>query len=236
MSGQAIEVKSRQTFGSNANNRLRKEGLIPGIVYGQGKESIPIAVDPRRIKEILSSASGENTIFRLQMSEGEQVFKLDMMLRDIQVDPVSDALLHVDFMRLDMSAKIQVKVPLELLGTPRGVKEQGGRLEFINRELLVECLPSEIPDNVQADVAEMMIGDSIRVKDLTLDENLDFLDDESMVMVVLQAPKMVEEEEPEEELAEGEEAAAEGEGAEKADAEAPATEGEEKKEKKEKKK
>ncbi len=226
MTGQAIEVKARQTFGSNANRRLRKEGLIPGVVYGQGKESIAIAVDPRRIKEILSSASGGNTIFQLQMSEGEQVFSLDMMLRDIQVDPTTDGLLHVDFLRLDMATAIQVKVPLELLGTAKGVKEQGGRLDFIHRELNIECLPADIPDSVTVDVAEMEIGDSVRVKDLTLGERMTFLDSDEMVVLVLNQPKMVVEEEPEEELAEGEEAAPDGEGEK---TEAPAAEGEEKK-------
>ncbi len=232
MSGQAIEVKTRQQFGTNANKRLRMEGLIPGIVYGQGKESIPIAVDPRRIKEILSSDSGGNTIFRLQMSEGEQVFKLDMMLRDIQVDPVSDDLLHVDFMRLDMSVAIQVKVPVELIGTAIGVKTQGGRLDFIHRELNIECMPVDIPDSIEIDVNEMEIGDSVRVKDLVKDEKLTFLDSDDMVMLVLSQPKLVEEDEPEDELAEGEEPA---EGAEGETAEGAEPEGEEKK-KEEKKK
>lgn len=227
MTGQEIEVRSRQTFGSNANRRLRKEGLIPGIVYGQGKESISIAVDPRRIKEILGSSSGGNTIFRLQMSEGEQVFKLDMMLRDIKVDPVTDALLHVDFMRLDMSAKIQVQIPIELVGTSKGVKEQGGRLDIIHRELNVECLPVDIPDNISYDVSEMVIGDTVRLADLVLDEKLTFLDEKSMVLLVLSEPKMVEEEEPEaEEPVEGEEGA-EADAEEKTDA--PAAESEEKK-------
>lgn len=226
MIGQEIEVRPRQAFGSNANRRLRKEGLIPGIVYGQGKESISIAVDPRRITEILGSASGGNTIFRIQMNEGEQVFSLDMMLRDIQVDPVTDALLHVDFMRLDMSVMIQVKVPVELLGSAKGVKEQGGRLDFIQRELNIECMPTDIPDSITHEVSEMEIGDSVRVKDLTLGERMTILDKEDMVVLVLNAPKMVVEDEPEEELAEGEEADAEGEGEKK---EAPAAEGEEKK-------
>lgn len=226
MTGQEIEVEARQTFGSNANRRLRKEGLIPGIVYGQGKESISISVNPRRIMEILGSASGGNTIFRIQMSEGEQVFTLDMMLRDIQVDPVTDALLHVDFMRLDMSARIQVKVPVELVGLSKGVKEQGGRLDFIQRELNIECLPVDIPDSITYDVTDMEIGDSVRVKDLTMGENMTILDKESMVVLVLNAPKMVVEEEPGEELAEGVEAAADGEGAK---TEAPAADGEEKK-------
>lgn len=232
MSGQAIEVSARQSFGSNANRRLRKEGLIPGIVYGMGKESIAIAVDPRRITEILGMASGGNTIFKIQMSEGEQVFKLDMMLRDIQVDPVSDALLHVDFMRLDMTTKLEVAIPMELIGSAKGVKEQGGRLDFIHRELNIECFPADIPDSITYDVTDMEIGDSVRVKDLVFDEKLTILEKETMVVLVLNAPKMIVEDEPEEELAEGEEADAEGEG-EKTDA--PAAEGEEKKEKKEKK-
>jgi large subunit ribosomal protein L25 len=226
MTGQAIEVKARQAFGSNANRRLRKEGLIPGVVYGMGKESIAIVVDPRRIKEILSLDSGGNTIFRLQMSEGEQVFKLDMMLRDIQVDPATDALLHVDFMRLDMSVAMEIRVPVEVLGTAKGVKEQGGRLDFIHRELNVECLPADIPDSITYDVTDMEIGDSVRVKDLPAQEKMTILDKESMVVLVLNQPKMVVEEEPEEELAEGEEAAAEGEGEK---TEAPAAETEEKK-------
>lgn len=233
MTGQAIEVKARQTFGSNANRRLRKEGLIPGIVYGQGKESISIAVDPRRIKEILGLASGGNTIFRLQMSEGEQVFNLDMMLRDIQVDPVTDALLHVDFLRLDMTAVIEVQVPVDFTGAAKGVREQGGRLEFINRVLNVECLPTDIPDCIAHDVTEMEIGHSVRVKDLAVGENLTVLDEENMVLLVLTEPKMVEEVEPEEEeLLEGEEGAEEGE---EKKTDAPDAESEEKKEKKEKK-
>jgi large subunit ribosomal protein L25 len=226
MTGQEIEVKARHNFGSNANRRLRKEGLIPGIVYGQGKESISISVDPRLIMEILGSASGGNTIFRIQMSEGEQVFKLDMMLRDVQVDPVTDALLHVDFMRLDMSAKIQVKVPVELVGTAKGVKEQGGRLDFIQRELNIECLPVDIPDSITYDVTDLEIGDSVRVKDLAVGEKFTILDKESMVVLVLNAPKMVVEAAPGDELAEGAETAAAG-GGEKTDT--PAAVGEEKK-------
>jgi len=207
MAEQVIDVRNRVEFGGNVSRRIRASGMIPAIVYGQGKETIAISVDPRSIEEIRRSSGGQNTIIRLNMVEGEQVFKLHMMLKEVQVDPVTEELLHVDFYRLDMSKSIEVRVPVRLEGESLGVKEEGGMLDFINRELNISCLPDNIPDFIQADIGELMVGDNLRVKDVEVAEGVTILDKEEMVLMVIHAPKLPEEEEPEEELEE--EAAAE---------------------------
>ncbi|NIM01543.1 MAG: 50S ribosomal protein L25 [Acidobacteria bacterium] len=212
-----LEVETREQLGKGPNGRLRAAGRVPANVYGLGMESFAVSVDPRRVEDLLRSASGRNTILTLSM-KGAGASR-DVMIREIQRDPVRETLQHVDFVRVDPDRKIQVRVPVNLVGTPEGVKNEGGLIDFIHREVLVNCLPSAIPEHIDGDIAELHVGQQLAVKDLKLAGDVEMVDDPDMVLVVIAQPKVEEEpveaeEEAVAEAAEGaepSEAAAEGE-------------------------
>lgn len=154
----------RRTRGKNGARRLRRAGRLPAVVYG-GKpvESLALDVDPKALLRILHSESGVNTLVDLQVEGGESG---QVLIKDLQHDPITDSLLHVDFMRLAMDQPVTVTVPVTLAGEAAGVKQQGGLLDFVTREFQIECMPAEIPEHVEIDVREMMIGDSVRIRDV----------------------------------------------------------------------
>src|ERR1051326_1896825 len=162
-----ITAKPRQTRGKNEARRLRVQGLTPAVVYGAGSESVAVAVNPKEVAKILHSASGHNTIFNLSV-DGSAT---PVMIVDYQNDPVRDSLLHVDLKRIDLSKRIVVKIPIVVTGEPKGVKLQGGLLEVIKREIEIECLPNEIPEQFTVDVAELMIGQNLRAGSIPLTES-----------------------------------------------------------------
>lgn len=207
-----VEVHDRSTFGKNAARRMRRDGRVPAVVYGLGLDPYPIAVAPRRIEHVLRLETGVNTIFKLSL-DGKQAGRA-VMIREIQRDPVTEDMVHIDFVRVDLDKPVQVHVPLMLEGTPEGVRE-GGMLEMLHRTLHVESLPANIPDGVHYDVSAMQIGDQLSLSDLTAPEGVTLLDAEDTVLASVYVPKVVEE--PTEEEA----AAAEGdepvEGAEAAE-------------------
>jgi large subunit ribosomal protein L25 len=231
-----VAAESRTETGKNANRRLRGRGLIPGIVYGAGRNAVAVAVSPREISDILRSASGENTLFEIEM-DGK---RRKVILKEFQREPLKGDLLHADFFEVALDKLIEVKVHIELVGTPTGVKNQGGLLDFITRELEIECLPTDIPDKITVDVSELELGRHLRVSEVTLpSDRITLLTDADVVVAHVVTPRAdvaaAEEEEAEAAAAEGEEAA-EPEVAAKGKAEGEAAdEGTEKKEKKEKK-
>jgi large subunit ribosomal protein L25 len=163
-----LEATTRTRFGKNEAGRLRREGRVPSVLYGgvtgeSGKpEAMPISVDPKALLRILHSQSGANTIITLALgSESTKV-----MVREFQLDPVSRHLLHADFYRVAMDKPITVTVPIVLRGEAPGVKQQGGLLDFVHREIEIECLPSEIPEHIAVDVSELMLNQSIRLRDI----------------------------------------------------------------------
>jgi len=160
-----ITAEPRTTTGKNEARRTRVAGKIPATLYGIGKASVPLSVNPKEIGKILRSASGHNTIFNIQVTGGENA---PVMLVDWQNDPVKSTLLHVDLKRIDLSKRLHAKVPVHTTGEPKGVKVQGGIHEIVTREILVECLPDDIPEHVTVDVSELMIGQSLRASALTL--------------------------------------------------------------------
>ena len=208
-----LEVEKREQLGKGHNGRLRAAGRVPANVYGLGLKSFAISIEPRRIEELLRSATGRNTILTLAMKGAGD--SRQVMIREIQRDPVHEGLRHVDFIRIDPKQKMQVRIPVNLIGTPEGVKNEGGLIDFIHREVLVNCLPSAIPEHLSADIEELHIGQQLTVKDLQLPENVEMIDDLDMVLLVVAQPKVEEEpvEAEEEVVAEGEEAPAEGEAA-----------------------
>ena len=174
-----IEGEPREDFGKNASRRMRVAGRIPGVVYGGGGPSIPVAVDPRKIFEILHSESGHNAIFDLEI-KGKAPARV--MIRERQVDPIDGHLLHVDMVRVARDIKLKIKVPIQITGEPQGVKVQGGIFEFVLRELEVECLPEDIPEHITADVTELTIGRNLRVADLAIGPNIKVLTDPARVV------------------------------------------------------
>ena len=163
-----LEATTRTRFGKNEAGRLRREGRVPSVLYGGvtgesgTREASPISVDPKALLRILHSQSGANTIITLALgSESPKV-----MLKEFQLDPVSRHLLHADFYRVAMDKPITVTVPIVLRGDAPGVKQQGGLLDFVHREIEIECLPADIPEHIDVDVSELMLNQSIRLRDI----------------------------------------------------------------------
>jgi len=162
-----LEATPRNTFGKNEARRTRREGKVPAVLYGgDRKEATPIAVEPRALLKILHSESGQNTLISLKLSGGGDA---RVLVKDFQVDPVTHHVLHADFYRVAMDKLIQVTIPVTVRGEPKGVKQQGGILEFIRREIVIECLPGDIPEHVDIDVSELMLHQGIRVRDVATD-------------------------------------------------------------------
>jgi large subunit ribosomal protein L25 len=174
-----VEATLRKDMGKNASRRIRRRGAIPAIVYGAKNRPVAIEVNPRKVMEILRSPSGYNTIFTLNIA-GEG--KANVMVKDWQVDPVRETLLHVDLIRVAMTERLRVNVPVLLAGEAKGVKVQGGVLEQVTREVEIECLPTDIPDQLTADVSELMIGKQLRVGELVMDPKLKVLTDPDRVI------------------------------------------------------
>jgi len=168
-----LEAQPRVSGNKNDARRVRKGGKIPAVVYGAGKNAMPVSVDPRQVSRILHSASGHNTIFDLAV-DGERT---KAMIVDWQYEPIKGALLHIDLKRIAMDQKLTVMVPIVLKGEAAGVKQQGGILEQVTREVEIECLPADIPSQIEADVTELVFGKVLRVSDLPHGEKLKFLTD-----------------------------------------------------------
>jgi large subunit ribosomal protein L25 len=162
-----LEAVKREGRGKNEANRLRAAGKIPAVVYGTRKdgkapEGVAVAVDPKTVLRILHSDSGANTLINLKLDGGES----RVMVKEYQLDPITHALLHADFYQLAMDKAIVVTVPIRVLGEPKGVKLQGGILDFVTRDIEVESLPTDIPEHIDVDVSELALHESIRVRDL----------------------------------------------------------------------
>jgi large subunit ribosomal protein L25 len=162
-----LQLEKREGRGKNEANRLRAAGRIPAVVYGTAKdgkapEGVSVAVDPKALLKILHSDSGANTLITIKLDGGES----RVMVKEYQLDPITHTLLHADFYQLAMDKVITVTVPIVLKGEPRGVKMQGGLLDFVTREVEVECLPTDIPEHIEIDVTELMLNQAIRLRDL----------------------------------------------------------------------
>ncbi len=193
-----VEARPREAGGKNVAKRLRKSGQIPAVLYGAGKAPMSLSVDPKQIARILHSEAGVNTIFELQL-DGERT---KAMIADYQNEPIKGALLHLDFKRIAMDRRLKVNVPIVLKGEAAGVKQQGGILDQVLREVEIECLPGDIPKSFEADVTELVFGTVLRVSDLPHDEaKIHFITDPEQAVAHITSVK-------EEEVAPSPEAAA----------------------------
>ena len=168
-----LEAQAREAGNKNSARRVRRDGKIPAVVYGAGKDSLSVTVDPRHVLRILHSETGHNTIFDLAFN-GENT---KAMIVDWQYEPIKGKLLHIDLKRIAMDKVLKVSVPIFLKGEAEGVKTQGGIMEQILREVEIECLPADIPSHIDADVSHLVFGTVLRVSDLPHADKLKFLTD-----------------------------------------------------------
>jgi large subunit ribosomal protein L25 len=162
-----LDATVRETIGKNEARRTRREGKVPATVYGAATEggsrdAKSIAVDPKALLKILHSEAGANTLISLKLDGADT----KVLVKDFQLDPITHQVLHADFYRVAMDRMIEVTIPVLMKGEPKGVKLQGGLIEFVRREIQIECLPADIPEHVDVDVTELMVGQGIRVRDV----------------------------------------------------------------------
>jgi large subunit ribosomal protein L25 len=174
-----LEAVARESRGKNEARRLRVSGQIPAVVYGGGQDPQAVAVSPKELSRLLHSESGLNTLIDLQLAGATT----KVIVKAYLLQPVTHQLLHADFYRVDLKKKVQVKVAVRLHGEPRGVKVQGGVLDFVHREIEVETLPAEIPEHIDIDVSGMMIGDGVYVRDVAKDQKWTALSAADMLLV-----------------------------------------------------
>lgn len=196
-----IKSEKRQGLGSNAARRLRKQGFVPAVLYGESMESRPLVVSKKDIVQILKLESGENTIFKVAVDTD----MYDAMIKDLQVDPVTDELLHADLIRISMDKPVRVTVPIVHSGEPVGVKTEGGFVDFVTREVEVECLPRDIPESLSIDISELHIHQSIKAEGIAIPAGVKLITEPATVLVLVSLPHKEEEvfpgEKPEEAVA-----------------------------------
>jgi large subunit ribosomal protein L25 len=204
MTQETITVALREATGKSASHTLRRNGMIPAVIYGLNEPPVAVAISPKVVARVIASETGMNSLIHLHR-EGTEI-KRHVIIKDVQRHPVTGRLSHVDFMRVDPTHKVRVKVPIVLEGSPVGVKE-GGVLDFSHREIEVECLPNLIPAHITVNVAALKMGDSLRLDQIALDPHLTVHED--MHNVICSVQGKMPEEAPAAGAAEGE-AAAEG--------------------------
>jgi len=184
-----VKAEKRDVFGKNAARRLRRDGQIPAVLYGEGTASIPLTLVKKDVFAILKSETGENTIFKVSLDERLQ----DAMFKEVQVEPSSDKLMHVDLVQISMDKAIRVAVPFQLQGEAVGVKTEGGFVDFMTREVEIECLPRDIPESIKVDIAALHLHQSVKIADVAAPAGVKFVTDPATVVVVIGMPHKEEE-------------------------------------------
>ena len=186
-----LEAVKRETKGKNEARRLRVQGRIPAVLYGgvAGADGKPlatsIAVDPKALMNILRSESGLNTLIGLKVGSED----VKVLMREYQIDPVSDKLLHVDFYRIAMDKLLTVTVQIAVKGEAKGIKQQGGLLDFVHREVDIECFPADIPESIEVDVSGLMLNQSLRLRDIAESMKWKPVSEPDLMLVHVVAPK-----------------------------------------------
>src|SRR5437762_8267410 len=183
-----IEAVERTQRGKNEARRLRVAGKIPAVVYGEKEGGRAIAVDPKTLSRILRTELGANTLIQLKLDGSDT----RVLVKEYQIDPVTHQLLHADFYRVAMDKVIRVTVTVVPRGEPKGVKQQGGVLDIVHRQIEIECLPADIPENILVDVSEMMVGMNVRVRDVTTNPKWKAVSDPDMMLLHVIIPKVEE--------------------------------------------
>jgi large subunit ribosomal protein L25 len=180
MSELTIEVQKREKTGKGSNRRARSGGLIPAVVYGGGKDSVSIQIDRKSMLDLMKKAGSENPIYLLKLADSGN--ERHAMIREVQTDPISRQVLHIDFQRVLMDQKVRLQVPVELTGVAYGVKNQAAVLDFVTREVHIECLPGDIPKQIELDVTGLHAGQHAEARDLKLPDGVTLLDEADRVI------------------------------------------------------
>jgi len=199
MAMQSLQSDRRTEAGKGVARKLRRAGRIPAVYYGRGETPIPIAIGLKELEEIIHKSGGSNVIVDLKV-EGDGAGDRKAIIREIQRDPVEGSILHLDLQHISLTERITVEVPIVLIGTPIGVKDGGGILEHLLREVEVECLPTDIPSKLEVEVSGLNIGDSLHVSDLKADRVTIKTEADRAIAAVV-PPTILEEAKPAEEAA-----------------------------------
>ncbi len=184
-----LDVQIRDQIGTRAVKTIRREDLVPAVIYGGDQEPSTIKVDRRAYERIMRHHRGQSVLFHLNVMEAEKKLKdYSAIVKEEQHDPVSDKLIHIDFKRVSLTQEIDVTVPIFCKGEPLGVKNDGGALDQIIRDLDIVCLPTNIPQKISIDVSELKIGEVLHVKDVNLPENVKTKHNEDDIVVAVVAP------------------------------------------------
>jgi large subunit ribosomal protein L25 len=202
----ALVVETREGTGKGVARKLRAAGRIPAVLYGQGRDSLPLSIDPRALDKVLR-AGGANTLLDLTVQGRSDLGTPVALVKELQRDPLRGAILHADLYQVDLSKTVEVEVPIHLLGKPKGL-DFGGLLEHTLREVALECLPRAIPAAIEVDVSNLEIGDVVHVRDLVLPEGVTLVSDPDLGVAHVALPQA--EEAPAEAAAAVEGAPAEG--------------------------
>ncbi len=182
-----LEAQTRESFGKNEARRTRREGKVPAVLYGgDGKGATPISVAPKALLKILHSEAGQNTLISMKLAGTGDA---RVLVKDFQLDPITHAVLHADFYRVAMDKLLQVTIPVVVHGEPKGVKQQGGLVEFIRRDIEIECLPADIPEHIDVDISELMLHEGVRVRDVATNPKWKPISDPDMMIVHVIMPK-----------------------------------------------
>ena len=188
-----IKCERRDAFGKNASRRLRREGMVPAVLYGGNQPGTHLALQKTDVFGILRSESGENTIFKAVFDSESR----DAMIKELQLDPVTDEILHIDLIQIAMDKAIKVSVPVSVTGDAVGVKAEGGFVDLITREVEVECLPKDIPESIEVDISGLHLHESIKVENISSPPGVEITSDPQTLIVLIEAPTKEEEIVPE---------------------------------------
>lgn len=182
-----LNAQPREVAGKGGARALRREGKIPAVVYGHGDETRTVSVDALELEKLLGSISVENTIIDVSVGTGKT---FPALIREVQYHPARPQVLHLDLYQVHAGEKIHLEIPIRLAGVPFGVREQGGVLQEVLRDLHVECLPRDIPEAIEWDITEMRVGDAVHVSDISV-PNVRILNDEDLVICTVTQPSKV---------------------------------------------
>jgi len=179
-----LTARTRPESGKERVKKLRTQGMVPAVIYGHGKSAIPLTLEAKDLVPVFKAGTSENIIITLKVDD-DKTFKA--IIRNVQTEPIKNKLLHLDFQEIHMAEKIKVRVPIETVGTPEGVKNQGGILEHILDMVEVSCLPADIPEKIVVDISGLKVGQSFHLGDISMDR-VEIQADKAQVVVTVIAP------------------------------------------------
>ncbi|HAZ09944.1 MAG TPA: 50S ribosomal protein L25 [Candidatus Omnitrophica bacterium] len=190
-----VELKAnlREEKGKELNKKLRNAGMVPGVVYRKGEETLSLKIDSKSLSKVLRTEAGENVIIKLFVEGDKKKKERIVVIKEIQKDPVKDVLVHLDLNEISLTETLKVKVPIISKGEAAGVKQEGGVLQHVMWEVEVECLPTNIPDKIEVDITNLKIGETLSIKDILLPEGVKILGDPESIVFSVEHVKTVEE-------------------------------------------